>query len=255
MSVANPVQALLGRLPEPGLEATLAAIRLGLVPAAEAIRLLTGWPLLVLDTPDPSTVEPLLLRGDTGAVVVAAFTSPDRIGSHADAARRPRWLPGGIIARGAQPGVGVAINTGTEPSLLVGPDIVDQLRGLPAQIVQKTPGSRALTALELAIVRANAGAGDAHDVAAEIADADLHVHSSTDPASAAPRLAVNTSTPSPSVLAWTDRTLFHGDPERVWAITVKGRDLYQLTGGPVAITLNPGTGLQFLLAAGGERLA
>ena len=247
MNGPNPVQALMGRLPEPGLEATLAAVRLGMVPVSEVLTILPGWPLLVLDTPTPETVEPLLLRGNTGDVFVAVFTSPDRAGSHADPARRFRWFPGGVIARGARPGVGVAVNIDSEPSLLVAPDTVAQLRQMPAKIVERTPGSRALTAIENAIVAANAGRSSVDEVRGALFDADLVLLSSTDPGSRDPSPAFSVGSSDRSLLAWTDPGLVRPMPDKGWAVTLQGRHLPRFLDGAATITLNPGTGLQCVL--------
>jgi len=245
---ANPVIAMMGRLPEPGFEATLAAIRLGMVPAEVAMRPLTGWPLIVLDDVDAPGIAPLLLEGKDGAVLVAAFTSPDRIGARADATRRPRLVAGGLIARGAKPGVGIWINPGTEPSMIVAPDHVAQLRGMTPEIVAHTPGSRPLTPLETAIEAANAGLGDREAVAREFLDAEITVLSTTDPAAGDLTLLFGAGPAGDTLLAWTGPAWTHGVRERGWGVRYTGRDLYAFLGAPTSITINAGTGGQFHLA-------
>jgi len=247
MTEPNPVVTLMGRLPEPGLEATLAAVRLGMLPPEAVLRPLTGWPLVVLDDSAASGLAPLLLEGGDGSVLVAAFTSPDRIGAHADAGRRPRLVAGGLIARGAKEGVGIWINPGSQPSLIVAPDQVAALRELPPELVAHTPGSRPLTPLESTIAAANAGLGAAQDVADAVLDADLTVLSTTDPATGEVALLFGEGAPGDTLLAWTGQAWTHALTERGWGIRYTGRDLLAFLGAPTAITLNPGTGMQFQL--------
>lgn len=249
MTGAGPVRDLMGRLPEPGLEATLAAIRLGLIDVGVLSELLTGWPLLVLDDIEPAAgPRPLLLRADTGVVLVAAFTSPDRIGAHADPLRRPRWLSGGAIAQGAKPGVGIAINPGSEPAIAVGPDAVEQLRRAQPSVARRTPGSRVLTALEHAIVEANAGLIGAESLARTATDAQVVLLSTSDPGSSGLAPAFGVGPAGRHLLAWTDPGLVRSTA-RGWAVTVVVGDLPQLLGEAPAVLLNPGTGLERALTA------
>lgn len=250
MSTTSPVRDLMGRLPEPGLEATLAGIRLGLVPIEVLADLLAGWPLLVLDEIEPATgPRPLLLRADTGDVLVAAFTSPDRVGTHADPSRRLRWLSGGTIARGARPGVGLTLNPGSEPAVAVGPDALEQLRRVQPSVALQTPGSRALTELERAIVEANAGLTDAAGLARAALSAHVVLLSTTDPGTSglAPTFAGGPA--GRRLLAWTDPGLARSTA-RGWAVTVAVADLPQLLGETPALLVNPGTGLERTILAG-----
>jgi hypothetical protein len=247
MTEPSPVVALMGRLPEPGLEATLVAVRLGMVPAEVVLRPLSGWPLVVLDDAGTPGLAPLLLEADDGSVLVAAFTSPDRIGSHADASRRARLVAGGLLARGARDGVGIWINPGSQPSMIVAPDQVAALRAVPPEVVAHTPGSRPLTALEAAIAAANAGLGAPEQVAEAALDADLTVLSTTDPAEGGLSLLHGEGPAGETLLAWTGQAWTHPLTERGWGIRYTGRDLQDFLGRPTAITLNPGTGMQFHL--------
>lgn len=242
MTAANPVLTLLGRPAEPGFESTLTAWRLGAVPLSGVLATLSGWPVLVLTYADSSTLEPLMLQSASGTPLVAAFTSPDRIGEHARPDLRPMWVRGGILAAGAQGGAGIVLNPGSQPTCEIpAADLAAVQSGSP-EPASSAPGSRALTALELAVVRLAAGAGTRDDAVAAAVDQQLIVASSTDPGRGDLELATSPEPHGTALLAWTHEKLVRGlDPATTWLVGAPSTDLPAMLPDAPSIRVDPGT--------------
>ena len=242
MTAADPVLTLLGRPAEPGLESTLTAWRLGAIPLSDVLATLSGWPVLVLTYADSSTLEPLMLQSASGTPLVAVFTSPDRVGAHARPGLRPMWVRGGILAAGVKGGAGIVVNPGSQPACEIPPADLAAVRDGSPEPASAAPGSRLLTALELAAVRLAAGTGTRADAVAAAADQRLIVASSTDPGRGDLELATSPEPGGTSLLAWTHEKLVRGlDPSTTWLVGAPSTDLQAMLPDAASIRVDPGT--------------
>jgi hypothetical protein len=245
----SPFESLLGRAPEPGLESSLLAVRVGAVPLDEVLPSIASWPLIVLSTEDyrlgPNHLRPTILQGSDGVPAVAAFTSPDRIGRFVRDAVHPVRLPGRLLAEGVKPGVGIVVNPESEPSVAISPRLIQVLSHSSIELVARPPGSRELSRLELAIAAGHATTGTRDEILAAVGDSQLSLATSVEPTRGQrPDFASTGEGAELSYLAWTDPSLARHLPARVWWVTVRGGDLPKLLGS-ARVHINPGTGFSF----------
>lgn len=248
----NPVHTLLGRPAEPGLESTVTAWRLGAVSLSEVLATLAGWPVLVLAHADSARLDPLVLQSAAGTPLIAAFTSPDRAHAHLGDGLRPLWMPGSTLAAGAlggAGGAGIVLNPGSEPVCEIAAADLPPVRDGGGEPAVTAPGSRPLTALELAAVRVSSGAGTREEILTALTEAKLIVASASDPAAGAADLATSTGPGGTILLAWTHEKLIRGlDPATTWLIGLPASGLRAILPGAASVSINPGTAFEVLVS-------
>ena len=242
----SPFFDLLGRRPEPGIESTILAVRIGALPIDAALSAMADWPFIALNQ-ETDGFAPLVVDSLNGPRI-ALFTSPDRVGGFARGSVTAQRVPGRLIADGARGGVGVVVNPGSEPVLDIDNAALATMRSTPRGFDPRPPGSAELTPLEQTMAACWSGFATSADVYAALGEAEILTASEADPVDGKPRFATLDAGELTAVAAWTSRAFMNGVPESATVVTTLGHELRTLLG-DVTVCLNPRSGIQTVIPA------
>ena len=240
----SPFFDMLGRAPEPGIESTILAVRVGAIPLEAALPAMADWPFIALNH-DPGGFAPLVVDSARGPRI-ALFTSPDRAGGFAGGSTTPLRVPARLIAQGAKGGAGLVVNPGSEPLLDIDEKALATMGSTPRRFEPRPPGSAELTTLEQTMARCWSGFSTSADVYAALADAEILLASQPDPTDGRPRFTTLDAGDLTTIVAWTSRAFMKGVPESATLVISRGREVRTLLG-EVTVYLDPRSGIQTVI--------